>query len=563
MPLLNILPKSLSGRAMLVCGLCMLATLTAAVTSIMVRERLVDGLERSVVLTSAVRNHTTLDMYHDGLRAIVLSSLTAGELGTPEPDVKNELDETSSHFVEILNANKALALSDDIKAAMASLDAPLASYLAEAKSMVAAAFADRPTALAAMPTFNASFEKLEGSLEAVGEKIEAEAKSLGSETTEFAESTSWVTNAAIVFSVAGVLMTLSFMMGGIVRPLSRLEQAMVALSRGNRTAEIPGGDRPDEVGSMARTLAIFARDIEDNDRMRSEHAEKDRQASEARRTARHSLAAEFEGTVGAIIDKVALAAGSLEGTAKALARSADATQQLSTMVGTASEITSGNVGSVAAATEQLSGAVGEIERQVSQTAAAASQAVDKANASNARVNELLQASHRIGDVIGLINAIASQTNLLALNATIEAARAGEAGKGFAVVAQEVKALATQTSKATSDIANQIQGMQTATQDAVDAIGGVVETIGKISDISNAISAAVAQQATSTQDISHNVMEAAKGTSEVTANIVEVNTSAAETGTASSSVLSSAVTLSNESSALKSEVARFLATLRAA
>ncbi len=560
---LPFLPKTLSGRAHLVCGLCLLATLVASGSSILVRSRLIDSLDNSVVLTTAVRNHTTLDMYHDGLRAIVLSALTASELGTAEQNVKADLAEMSADFAAVVAANKALPLPADIKQALESVDAPLASYVEKAKATVAAAFADRQQALAAMPEFNARFEELEKSLEAVGEQIEGEAKRINAESEAFAATTSWITNAAIVLSISGVLMTLLFMLRGIVNPLAALEQAMTRLSQGHRTSEIPGADRTDEIGTMSRALGVFARGIEDNERLRAEHQDAERKASEARRTARHSLAKEFEGTVGTIIEKVVAAVGSLEGIAKQLTRSADATKQLSTMVGTASEVTSGNVGSVATATEQLSTAVGEIERQISESASAASQAVAKANASNTRVTELLAAANRIGDVVGLINTIASQTNLLALNATIEAARAGEAGKGFAVVAQEVKALATQTAKATSDIANQIQGMQTATQDAVDAIGGVVETIGKISDISNAISAAVAEQATATQDISHNVMEAAKGTSEVTANICEVNESANETGKASSVVLSSAVTLSSESNALKAEVTRFLATLRAA
>ncbi|HEX2842930.1 methyl-accepting chemotaxis protein [Hyphomicrobium sp.] len=560
---LPFLPKTLSSRAHLVCGLCLLATFVASGSSILVRSRLIDSLDNSVVLTTAVRNHTTLDMYHDGLRAIVLSALTASELGTSEQDVKANLADMSADFAAIVAANKELPLATNIKQALESVDAPLASYLEKAQATVAIAFTDRQQALAAMPEFNARFEELEKSLEAVGQQIENEAKKINEGSKEFATTTAWITNAAIVFSISGVLMALVFMLRGILSPLAALETAMARLSQGHGIGVVPGADRADEIGSMSRSVGIFAHGIAENERLRVEHADAERKASEARRTARHNLAAEFEGTVGAIIEKVAAAVGSLEGIAKQLTRSADATKQLSTMVGTASEVTSGNVGSVATATEQLSAAVGEIERQISESAQAASHAVAKANASNTRVTELLAAATRVGDVIGLINSIASQTNLLALNATIEAARAGEAGKGFAVVAQEVKALATQTAKATSDIASQIQGMQSATQDAVDTIGGVVETIGKISDITNAISAAVAEQATATQDISHNVMEAAKGTSEVTANIGEVNESANETGNASSAVLSSTVTLSSESNALKAEVARFLATLRAA
>jgi methyl-accepting chemotaxis protein len=189
--------------------------------------------------------------------------------------------------------------------------------------------------------------------------------------------------------------------------------------------------------------------------------------------------------------------------------------------------------------------------------------VQQAGKTNASVNELSQSAERIGDVIGLINTIASQTNLLALNATIEAARAGDAGKGFAVVAQEVKALAAQTAKATSEIGAQIAGMQTATQDAVNAIEEITSTINKMSEISGAIAAAVEEQGATTKEISRNVTEAAKGTSEVASNITEVSRGAGETGSASSQVLSSAKALSSESQHLKTEVEKFLATVRAA
>ena len=205
----------------------------------------------------------------------------------------------------------------------------------------------------------------------------------------------------------------------------------------------------------------------------------------------------------------------------------------------------------------------EIGRQVGTSSAIANEAVKQADATNARVNELSLSADRIGDVIGLINNIAGQTNLLALNATIEAARAGDAGKGFAVVAQEVKALAAQTAKATSEIEAQIASMQSATREAVGAITEITETINQMSEISGAIAAAVEQQGLTTKEISRNVLQAARGTTEVASSISEVSRGASETGAASMEVLTSATSLSGESRNLKAEVEKFLASVRAA
>jgi methyl-accepting chemotaxis protein len=349
----------------------------------------------------------------------------------------------------------------------------------------------------------------------------------------------------------------------IVGPLGELTDAMTALAGGSSDTEIPCLARRDEVGRMAAAMKIFKGNMLETERLRAEQSEIEGRQLRQRKTDMVSLANEFETAVGAIIETVSASSSDLETSARTLAATAARSEQLTGMVATASDEASTNVQSVASATEQMASSVNEISRQVQESARMAGEAVDQARSTNARVSELSKAAARIGDVVELINTIAGQTNLLALNATIEAARAGEAGRGFAVVASEVKALAEQTSKATGEIGQQINGIQAATAESVDAIKEIGNTIEKLSGISSAIAAAVEEQGAATQEISRNVQQAADGTRKVSSNIADVQLGATQTGSASSHVLSAAQTLSGDSNRLKAEVGKFLGTIKAA
>jgi methyl-accepting chemotaxis protein len=411
-----------------------------------------------------------------------------------------------------------------------------------------------------VPKVIAAIEKIGAIKGSINKAFQATVTSTGS----VIDSTSWLQEIVAGITTIFGLVIAFLIARGIIRPLSGLTAGMKKLAEGDFSVVLPGIDRKDEVGEMARAVEGFKVQAESKARADAEaKVQQDLAAAERRKREMHQLANDFESAVGQIIETVSSASHELESSAGILTSTAERAQELTSVVASASEEASTNVQSVASATEELTSSVNEISRQVQESAGIAQQAVDQAHRTNERVAELAKAASRIGDVLDLISTIAGQTNLLALNATIEAARAGEAGRGFAVVATEVKALADQTAKATGEISAQIAGMQTATQESVNAIREIGATIGRMSEIASTIASAVEEQGAATQEISRNVQQAAHGTMQVSSNITDVQRGATDTGSASTQVLAAAQSLSSESTRLKQEVGRFLDTVRAA
>jgi len=349
---------------------------------------------------------------------------------------------------------------------------------------------------------------------------------------------------------------------GLSRPIMAMTGAMSRLASGDTAVDVPARGRGDELGRMAEALQVFKEHAEENRRLEAQQQEMARQAEQDRRDLMKGLAEDFENSVGRIIRAVSESASEMQDTARGMTAAADDVSNRATTVAAASEQATANVQTVAAASEELAASISEIARQVNQSSEIAHQAVEEARRSDELVQGLASSAQKIGEVVALITDVADQTNLLALNATIEAARAGDAGKGFAVVANEVKQLANQTTRATEDIARQINEVQGATQHAVKAIRGIGEIIGRIDEISSAIASAVEQQGAATREITHNVTQAAQGTQEVSDNIQAVTQAAQETGHASNRVLDSAGMLSDQAQSLDEQMQKFLTQIRA-
>ena len=374
--------------------------------------------------------------------------------------------------------------------------------------------------------------------------------------------------SAWLMSVLGVLAVLLAGAGAytiwraVAKPLARITRVTEAIAAGNTQGDVPYRQRGDEVGALARSIAVFQEAMRRNEelgRTVSEDATARARRQEGMSLEISRFGGEVEATLselGRISDQMLAASGRLSG-------SADNASTRTTGAAAASADASENVRDIASAADELAASVSEIDRQVVMSNAIATKAVTEAEWTNATVKELNEAAGRIGDVVRLITDIAEQTNLLALNATIEAARAGHAGRGFAVVASEVKALAGQTAKATEDISAQIAGMQHATMRSIEAIGAIERTIREIGDISSAIAAAVTEQGAATKEIARSVETAAKRTTETADEVMRVGEATAATRDSAGAVKTVAEDLGNVAARIRGQVDAFFGKLHAA
>jgi len=431
-------------------------------------------------------------------------------------------------------------------------------------------FALRSRELAAIATADRTIDenvKIQRSLDgAVAVLVGDAEKSMQSGSTKLIEDLSRNRMLLLIVAAISILVAagigIFYVQRQLVRRLTSVGDAMRRLSSGETDLSVPAAADRDEIGDMARSLEVF-RGGEIERRQMAERREAEERAQRERASTIEQMIGDFRATVTAVIGAVTENVSRMETTARTLSSIAAEADNQARAASQSSEQTSSNVRSVAGATEELGASIREISDQASQANSVVQRASDIAQNADQLVGQLSSGASRIGDVVRLIRAIAEQTNLLALNATIEAARAGEAGRGFAVVASEVKTLASQTAKATEEIATQIGAIQTSTEQAVQAIRQISGVMGDISHFTSSIAASVEEQSASTQEIGRNVHEAATGAKELAGNMATVTEAIDETNRSATHVLEASSALTAQAGTLQEAVDQFLERVAAA
>jgi len=557
------LPK-LSIAAKLYAIFALMATTTVALSVVAVH-----GARSHAALTDAFKSANAGSwhveringlLYADAMeqRAIIMApdSKTAATHAATLAKIDDQIGTTMSNW--------QLTVDNEDATDYSALAVRISDFGALASGLARVASEQGPAVVRAWVAKNNPAQKrdaLSKTMENLGQKYSDRAQRIYTELDEGIDRTalllSLLAGFAVLLATAGALM----IMRGVARPITEITRVTEAVAAGDAGVAVPFSERGDEIGALARSIAVFQGAMRHNEELN--HAVVDDAQQRAQRQEQMSAEiARFSADVEATLAELGRISDQMLAASSQLAGVADDASAKTARAAAASAEASGNVRDIASAADELSASVNEIDRQVAQSNAVATKAVNEAERTNIAVKELDEAAARIGDVVKLITDIAEQTNLLALNATIEAARAGEAGRGFAVVAGEVKALAGQTSRATEEIATQIAGMQRATTRSIDAINSIEAIIREIGDISGAIAAAVTEQGAATAEIARSVETAAKRTVETADEVNLVGSATEDTRTNAGSAKAIADDLGNVAGRIRAQVDQFFERLSA-
>ncbi|HEY0833301.1 MAG TPA: methyl-accepting chemotaxis protein, partial [Azospirillum sp.] len=460
-----------------------------------------------------------------------------------------QIGERAGEFAALLAASPYAA---GLKAELAGL---LDAYVRDIDAFAATAAEVVEAVGAADERFEAAAAILDGIRTDAARRADADREEV-ERVQDTAHTTMLLSMLAIVAAMVGGVLVIS---RGITGPVRRLTDSMAALAQGDLGVVVPGADRRDELGAMARAVCVFQRQGADNERLRADQERQRVEGEAAKCAAMQTMAETVEQDTRGAVRAIAERSGAMDRSAQAMAEAAEHVTHHSQSVAAAADQALGNAQTVASATEELTASIREIAGRIGQASAITRRAAQRGQAAQDTIASLTGAVQQIGEVANLIQGIASQTNLLALNATIEAARAGEMGKGFAVVAHEVKTLASQTAGATDEIGRRIADIREVTRVTVEAVAEITGIIGEIDQVSGSVAAAMEQQAAATHEISRNVQETSVAVREVSARIAEVSGEAAVTGEHARTVRAAATDVSSSIGQLQGSLVRAVRT----
>ncbi|MBL4876064.1 MAG: HAMP domain-containing protein [Cohaesibacteraceae bacterium] len=410
------------------------------------------------------------------------------------------------------------------------------------------------------------------SIELTEEKLDNQLVSLLHEIEKFTQTAAITAEAheqfalKLIYTISisslalGLVISIWLVRSTIIKPLQAVVEGIEALIKGDLDVDVKCYSN-DEIGIVARACQTFKTNLIRTNDLEESLVTEQKKSEHERRENLLRMADRFDQNIGEIVKNVASSASTLQETAGSMTQIANTASERATTVADASEQASMNVNTVAAASEEMSASIQEINRQVAVATSASQQAVSDVTTTATQMQVLTETANKIGEVVNLISDIAEQTNLLALNATIESARAGDAGRGFAVVASEVKALASETAKATEGISKHVNDIQLATREAAVSIDQVGSVIQQVEESSTVIAAALQEQEATTREVARSVQQAASGTMKVSTNITDVQLASVEVGEASTKVMSAAKHLSGQAGLMRNQVDEFLGQLR--